>query len=272
MPTYDIPGPLHVVVETAVADLVLDTHDEPTATVEVRALADDDVTREAVEGTRVELVARGDRHELLVVTPKRSGIFFGREPRMRIEARVPEGATLLFKTASGDVTANGRLGDVRGKTASGDVTVGAAANVRVDTASGDVRVTEVSGDADARSASGEVTIGRVGGRLDAHVVSGDLRVDSVGAGGSAGTVSGDVTLTAVESGALAVRSVSGDVVVGIVPGARVHVDVTTVSGDLRSDVALDDAPASGTADGPVVDISGRTVSGDVHVRRAAAAR
>jgi hypothetical protein len=46
-----------------------------------------------------------------------------------------------------------------------------------------------------------------------------------------------------------------------------------VSGDLRSDVPLDEAPAEGGAEGgaegPVVDIRGRTVSGDLRVRRAA---
>jgi len=39
------------------------------------------------------------------------------------------------------------------------------------------------------------------------------------------------------------------------------------TGDLRSDLPLDDAAPGG--DGPMVDIRGRTVSGDLRVRRAA---
>lgn len=268
MRTFETPGPVLVSVECPAGEVVVTTSDEPRTQVDVVALRDDDATRDAVERTRVESRPRGDGVEVVVDVPERVGAFFGREPRIRVDVRAPHGTSLAFTTASADVSATGRLGDVRGKTASGDVTVPSAESVTVKTASGDVRVGDVAGAASLQSTSGDVRAGSVGGPLDASVVSGDLRIDASAAGGLVSSVSGDVELGAVAEGEVTVKSVSGDVTVGVREGSRVHVDVSTVSGDLRSDVELDDAPADG--DGPLVDVRGKTVSGDIRVRRASA--
>ena len=262
MRTFETPGPVTVSVETAVGDVAVTTHDAPRTEVDVVALRDDEATRKAVEETVVE--QRGE--QVVVEVPKRTGTWFGREPRLRIEVRAPHGSSLSFTTASADVKADGRLGDVRGRTASGDVSVPSAASVRVETASGDLRVGEVAGDASLKSASGDVKVGSVGGTLDASVVSGDLRVGSALQGGSAAAVSGDIELGAVTEGELNVRTVSGDVTVGVTRGSRVHVDVTTVSGDLSSDFDLDGSGDEG--EGPLLDVRGKTVSGDLRLRRA----
>ncbi|MDQ1710880.1 MAG: hypothetical protein QOE45_330 [Frankiaceae bacterium] len=266
MQTFDTPGPVLVTVHCPVGEVRADTHDGPTARVDVVALKNDDATRDAAAETTVEL--RRDGRELVIEVPKRQGSFFGREARIRIDVTVPHESSLAFATASADVTATGRFAEVRGKTASGDVTVAEAAEVRVETASGDLRIGDVRGEAAVKSASGDVTLGRVGGAMSASTVSGDLNVGAAERGGSASAVSGDIDLGAVREGDVDVRTVSGDVTIGINEGSRLHVDVTTVSGDLRSDVALDDSP-TGAGEGPLVDIRGRTVSGDLRVRRAA---
>jgi hypothetical protein len=268
MQSFDTPGSVLLTIDCPVGEVDVTTHDAPRTEVDVTALKNDDTTREAVENTRVELRETGDGHEVRVEVPRRNGSFFGREPKIRVAVRAPHGAALAFRTASADVDAHGRLGAVRGKTASGDVEVEAADEVSVTTASGDLRFREVRGNAELRAVSGDISVGRVGGELAAGVVSGDLRVTSADRGGAVSAVSGDIALAAVTSGDVDLTSVSGDVTVGIREGSRVHVDVTTVSGDLRSDLDLGDAPPSG--DGPLVEIRGRTVSGDLRVRRAAA--
>ncbi|HEV2889048.1 MAG TPA: DUF4097 family beta strand repeat-containing protein [Frankiaceae bacterium] len=268
MYTFDTPGPVLVSVECPVGDVVVATHALPTTTVEVVALRDDEATRRAVEETVVEQRPAASGTEVLVEVPKRGGWVFGREPRLRVSVVAPEGAALSFVTASADVACTGRLGEVRGKTASGDVDVPLAATVRVETASGDLRVGDVDGVAELRSASGDVRVGTVGGTLDASVVSGNLRVGAAPLGGSAAAVSGDIELASVREGSLSVRSVSGDVTVGVVPGSRVHVDVTTVSGDLKSEIDLSEAGAGGEDAGPLLDVRGKTVSGDLRLRRA----
>lgn len=248
MQMFETNGPVRAGVHTPYGTVDVTTHDAPRAEVDVRALADDDASREAVEQTHVELRPDG---ELRIEVPRRHGSFFGRDPRIRIDVRLPEGSSLAFKTASGDVTTSGRLAEVQGKTASGDVTIADAETVEVE------------------SASGEVRLGRISGRLVASSVSGDVRVDHAESGATASAVSGDIELDRVGGGEVNVRSVSGDVRVGIPEGTRVHVDVTTLSGDLSSDLELGDGPGEGS--GPLVTVSGKTVSGDVRIRRAAAA-
>lgn len=265
MQSFETPGSVLLSIDNTVGEVDVTTHDAPRTEVEVTALEDDDASRDAVANTRVEL--RSDGGEVRVEVPRRHGAFFGREPKVRVAVRAPHGAALAFRTASADVTAHGRLGAVRGKTASGDVEVEAADEVSVNTASGDLRLGEVRGTAELRSVSGDVEVRHVGGELSASVVSGDLRVASADRGGSVNAVSGEISLAAVTSGDVSLTSVSGDVTVGIREGSRVHVDVTTVSGDLRSDLDLGDAPPTG--DGPLVEVRGRTVSGDLRVRRAA---
>lgn len=266
METFEVDGPVQVSVECPVGEVRVATADAPRAEVEVRALRDDDASREAVANTRVEL--RGN--ELVVEVPKHGWSFFGRDPKIQVDLTVPHDSALAFTTASADVRATGRYADVRGRTASGDVTVTEAGSVRLETASGDLRVDEVRGPAGVKTASGDVRLGHVAGAVDASVMSGDLEVRAADTGGSLHAVSGDIDLASVAQGDVEVRSVSGDVTVGVRPGVRVHVDVTTVSGDLRSDVELTDVPSDGDADasGPSVAIRGRTVSGDLRVRRA----
>lgn len=266
MKSFETPGPVLVSVECPAGEVVVTTHDEARTTVELVALRDDDATRHAVEHTTVELRQRGDRHEVVVEVPRRAGSFFGREARLRVEVAAPHEASLSFATASADVSSRGRLGDVRGKTASGDVNVPYAASIRVDTASGDLRIGDVAGEAELRSASGDIKVGTVAGTLNASVVSGDLRVAAAPVGGAAAAVSGDIELGAVTEGELSIRTVSGDVTVGVTKGSRVHVDVTTLTGDLKSDLDLEDAEPGG--EGPYLDVRGKTVSGDLRLRRA----
>lgn len=249
METFEVDGPLQVSVECAVGEVRVTTADALRAEVEVRALRDDEASRDVVANTRVEL--RGG--DLVIEVPKKNWSFFGRDPQLRVEVTVPHDSALAFTTASADVRATGRYAEVRGRTASGDVTLTEAASVRIETASGDLRVDDM----------------RSGGRL--HAVSGDIHVGQVSGDVDVNAVSGDIDLAAVTQGAVEVRSVSGDVTVGVPPGVRVHVDVTTVSGDLTSEVDLNDAPAGDDTAGPSVAIRGKTVSGDLRVRRAAMA-
>lgn len=266
MRTFEVPGPVRVSVDNAAGEVAVATADAARAEVDVRPLRDDEASREAAESTRVEL----RDGELVVAVPRRDGLLFGREPRVRVEVRVPHDSALSFRTASASVEAAGRYAEVRGKTASGDVLVAEAGDVRVETASGDLRVEAVTGPAVVSATSGDVTVGRAGGPVEAAVVSGCLRVGTAERGGAFRAVSGAVEVGAVVAGDVEVRSVSGDVTIGIARGSRVHVDLTTVSGDLRSDVELADE-AGPDDDGPLVALRGRTVSGDVRVRRHAMA-
>ena len=65
---------------------------------------------------------------------------------------------------------------------------------------------------------------------------------------------------------MTLRSASGDVLVGIRRGSRVFVDARSASGEMDSELQLDDhEPAT---DGPLVEVDAVTASGDVRIVRA----
>lgn len=103
----------------------------------------------------------------------------------------------------------------------------------------------------------------VGGGLVARTASGDVHVGRVGASVQATTVSGDIEIGSLSVGTTNLRSVSGDVEVGVERGAAVYLDLMSTSGDVSSE--LDDGDGGATPD---VELSVASVSGDVHVRRA----
>ena len=51
-------------------------------------------------------------------------------------------------------------------------------------------------------------------------------------------------------------------------GVDLHVDVETMSGAVHSDIPLDDAPGSAPREDARVDLSVRSVSGNVEIERA----
>jgi hypothetical protein len=64
-----------------------------------------------------------------------------------------------------------------------------------------------------------------------------------------------------------VKTVSGDVEVGVVPGLRVWLDLSSISGRMTSQLDGDDGVAGN--DPAQLTIAVRTVSGDLRVRPAA---
>jgi hypothetical protein len=137
---------------------------------------------------------------------------------------VEEATDLELRTASGDVrvgtvrgeafvksaSADVRIGRVEGKVrlrgASGDATVDHARDAHISTASGDVTIGAAAGEmVQVRTASGDVSVGVPPGRrvwLDLHSVSGRMRSELDGDAPDAGTGPADLTLN--------LESVSGD--------------------------------------------------------------
>ena len=273
MPAFDTPGKTRIRVKNAAGLISVDPSEAGRTTVELEALRDDDATREAIERATVEL----NGNEVLVeigVGGKGFGvgpawISFGRTPQVGVRIRCPEGTDLDCSTASADVSAQGRLGDVEVKTASGDVAVEQVGGLRVQSASGDVRASTVDGEARLQTVSGDVRIGTVGGPVSATLVSGDFAIDAAAADLSAKTVSGDQRIGSIREGQIKLQSVSGDVRVGVRPGTRLRIDANSTSGDVSSELDVKDAPSE-TPSTREARLEAKTVSGDIEITRAAA--
>ena len=79
------------------------------------------------------------------------------------------------------------------------------------------------------------------------------------------TASGDQRLESVASGRITMQSASGDQVVGVRRGSRVHIDARTMSGETTSELEIETQPSAG--DGPVVELRLTAMSGDIRILR-----
>jgi hypothetical protein len=270
---FDTPGALRLDLSVPAGEIDVRTHDGGETTVDLEPLRGNDASRDAVETARIQLRDRtGDAHELVVDVPGSRGLgIFSRGAEVRLVVQCPAGAELEAEGGSADVRAAGRYGSVDVKTGSGDVEVdevdGAAT---VKSGSGDVSLERVEGDLSAQTGSGDLELGRVVGRATVRSASGDVLVRDAASGLTAQTASGDVRVEAVSAGEVSLQSASGDVYVGVRRGRTLWVDAKSMSGDTTSDFEVGDAPQDEDEGGPLVELRVSTMSGDVHVARAAA--
>jgi DUF4097 and DUF4098 domain-containing protein YvlB len=281
--TFQTPKGTRLYVQNQVG-LVSITTGQTDETV-VRLEAQTPGAEELVERALVECSSHGGRHLVAVKIPKQGPRFVRHNP-VTVRIDLPAGSDVNvvtasadieisgpigeadFMTASGDVSSDDIAGDFTAKSSSGDCTVGAVGgDLRVQTASGDVRCSAVAGRAVFTTVSGDLEVGAAANQVEVKATSGDVRLGELAQGAKVTNVSGDVRVLVLDEGKLQVRSVSGDVSVGIAAGVDLHVDVETMSGEINSDIALDDSP--GTRRGKSrVDVSVRSVSGDVDIERA----
>jgi DUF4097 and DUF4098 domain-containing protein YvlB len=252
--TFDTPQPVDLRVRVASGTVTVTATDTATSTVEVTPL--DEAARDLADNTSVRL----DGNRLTVEMPERIVGFSLRRRRIEITITVPSGSSLASRTASADVTATGRYASATVNTASG--------NLRLDTVDGDAEVHCASGDitiASARatrvhSASGRVRIDHAGGDVEVHSASGQVRVGVADGSVNAKTASGDITVEDARSGVISLKAASGDLHVGVRAGVTAHLDVSSVSGRIRSELPVEDAaPDNGSA----LDVVARTTSGNI---------
>jgi Toastrack DUF4097 len=248
--TFHTPLPLTLDVSVPAGDVVVETVDGEESTIVVEG--DErlvEATRVSHDGNRLVVEYRDRKPFGLVV---QIGNFYWGNDGIRVRARVPHGAAAKLNTASADLAVDGRVGALDVKTASGDLRVRG----------------EVENDAKIKTVSGDVELDRVGGQLSVNTVSGDVRVAAVGGTSEVRSVSGDIRLESLREGRASFTSVSGDVEVGIAQGSLLDVDAGSTSGDLSSEVPLASEQV-GDGGGPTVVFRAKTVSGDVHIFRAA---
>jgi len=89
------------------------------------------------------------------------------------------------------------------------------------------------------TASGDVELGRVERPLRVRSISGDVSVGEALQGSSIETVSGDLRVERAAAGELVLRSVSGSVVVAVVPGSLVRFDAVSMSGRVTSNIEVE---------------------------------
>ena len=282
--TFETPGAVRLSVENEVGLIAVTACRTGTTTVSLEPATPG--AEELIERAAVECRPTTHGHVVAVKVSRRNGMRFVRRNAVTVRVEVPEGSEVKamagsadveimgpvgsadVSTSSGDVSTDDVAADVTAKSGSGDITLGAVGgDLRVHTASGDLRCSSVAGTAVFATASGDVEVGAASNRVEVKGTSGSIRLGELSQGARIMNVSGDVRVLSVDRGTLHVRSVSGDVSVGVAEGVDLHVDVETMSGSVNSEIPLDDAPRSARRE-TRVDLSVRSVSGNVDIARA----
>jgi DUF4097 and DUF4098 domain-containing protein YvlB len=271
MQTFETPGSVSLQIKLPSGRVVVTTVDEPRTTVEV--VARGRRGQDAIDEIDVTMHESAGRHEVRIEQKDKFRwgpiqITWGGDIETRITC--PSGADLELSGGSTDLRVEGDLGEVSVRTASGDVKLeGVRSKLQIKTASGDIAVATVEGETSLMTVSGDLAVGRASAPVTARSVSGDVMIGSLRGLLGLSTTSGDIEVRSVEAGEVRVQTVSGDVRLGVARGTRVWIDAGSVSGDLGSELGLeDDAPAAENEGGSVVPLQVKTVSGDVAIVRA----
>ncbi|MFC7340703.1 DUF4097 family beta strand repeat-containing protein [Saccharopolyspora griseoalba] len=206
----------------------------------------------AVRRTRVDL--SGGR--LVVRTPSQAPL---RSVPLAVKVQAPKGSEVTVHSGSGEAEITGTAGRVSAQSGSGTVTIA-----------------EATDRASVRSGAGQLRLGSMRGGLHARTGNGDIEVSAIEAASSVATGSGNVWLGVV-SGDVMVRSGSGDLTVAdategqlelitgsgelqvsIHRGTTAEVDLTSSTGNARSDL---DVTAQPPEQEPGLRVFGRTGTG-----------
>lgn len=199
------------------------------------------------------------------VTIREESRWRSRNRRVRILVEAPPDSDVTAEAGSAHVTTRGRLRVLRSRLASGDLDIAEVERLDASSGSGNVRVAGVTGDARVGTASGDVSLGTTDGQLEASTASGDVTVRGVGGTLEVSTASGDVTIDRADGDAATVKTLSGDIRIGLPSGIRVEPDISTLSGSVKLPTPADVSSAEPRR---TVRVRLRSMSGDIRVDRA----
>ncbi|MFC8453340.1 DUF4097 domain-containing protein [Kitasatospora sp. NPDC057223] len=281
MPSFDTPEPITATTHVEAGSIRFTAGDRLDTVVEVRPRdpkKDQDVR--AADQTEVTYTSGA----LTVRTPKQRYLI-GRTGTVDVTVELPTGSRVEMTGAWAQVLGEGRLGEVRVKTSSGDVRLDTTGPLQLTASHGSITVDRIEGTAEITTSSGSLRVGTVDGSAvlkNSHgtttvgTANGDLRVngangdiDIAHAEGSvvAKTAHGTLRVADVASGTVQLETSYGAIEVGIREGTAAWLDVSSGHGQVRNTLTASDAPGK-TED--TVEVHARTRHGNIDVRRARA--
>ncbi|MFC8263192.1 DUF4097 domain-containing protein [Streptomyces sp. NPDC057291] len=280
MPSFDTPEPISATAHVEAGSIQFTAGDRLDTVVEVRPRdpkRDQDVR---AAGQCEVTYASG---VLTVRTPKSN--LFGRTGTVDVTVELPTGSRIDMTGAWAQVLGEGRLGEVRVKTSSGDVRLDTTGplqltashgSITVDrvegmaeitTSSGSLRVGLVDGPAVLKNSHGTTTVGAATGELRVSGANGDIEIRRAEDSVTATTAHGTLRVGDVARGTVQLETSYGAIEVGVREGTAAWLDVSSGSGQVRNTLTASETPEK-TED--TVKVRARTRYGNIDVRRAKA--
>jgi hypothetical protein len=280
MPTFDTPEPISVTAHVEAGSIQFTAGDRLDTVVEVRP-RDPKKDQDERTADQTEVTYAGGL--LTVRTPKPH--LFGRTGTVDVTVELPTGSRIDMTGAWAQVLGEGRLGEVRVKTSSGDVRLDTTGplqltashgSITVDrvegmaeitTSSGSLRVGLVDGPAVLKNSHGTTTVGAATGELRVKGANGDIEIRRAEGSVTATTAHGVLRVAEVARGTVQLETSYGAIEVGIREGTAAWLDVSSGSGQVRNTLTASETPEK-TED--TVKVHARTRYGNIDVLRARA--
>ncbi|MCK7627512.1 DUF4097 domain-containing protein [Streptomyces sp. RS10V-4] len=279
MPSFATPEAISVTARVDAGSLRFAAGDRSDTVVEVRP-RNPKKDRDVRAAEQTEVTYAGG--VLTVRTPKPRNLI-GPAGTVDVSVELPAGSQVDVTGAWLQVFGEGRLGEVRAKTSSGDVRLDTAGPLQLTASHGSITVDRVEGKAEITTSSGSLRVGFVDGPAvlkNSHgsttvgAATGDLRVsgangdiDIARAEGSvaATTAHGTLRVGEVARGTVQLETSYGAIEVGVREGTAAWLDVSSERGQVRNTLPASQSPDE-TED--TVEVRARTRYGNIDVRRA----
>ncbi|MBM9620218.1 DUF4097 family beta strand repeat-containing protein [Streptomyces zhihengii] len=281
MPSFDTPAPISATAHVEAGSIRFSAGERPDTVVEVLP-RDPERDQDVRAADQAEVTFAGG--VLTVRTPKQRYLV-GRTGTVDVAVELPTGSDVAVTGAWAQVLGEGRLGEVRVKTSSGDVRLDATGplhltashgSITVDrvegaaeitTSSGSLRVGVLDGPAVLKNSHGSTTVGAVTGDLRVRGANGDIDIARAEASVEATTAHGTLRVAEVASGKVQLETSFGAIEVGIREGVAAWLDVSSGRGQVRNTLTASGAPEESEG---TVEVRARTRFGNIDVRRARA--
>jgi len=280
MPTFDTPEPISVTAHVGAGSIRFTAGDRLDTVVEVRPSdpkRDKDVR--AAEQTEVTYVGG-----VLTVRTKQRHLI-GPTGSVDVTVDLPTGSHVDVSGSWTQVLGEGRLGEVRVKTSSGDVRLDTTGplqltashgSITVDriegkaeitTSSGSLRVGLVDGPAVLKNSHGTTTVGAATGELRVSGANGDIDIARTEGSVTATTAHGTVRVGEVARGTVQLETSHGAIEVGVREGTAAWLDAHSDAGQVRNALTASEIPEKAE---DAVKVRARTRYGNIDVLRARA--
>ncbi|MEV8230056.1 DUF4097 family beta strand repeat-containing protein [Streptomyces sp. NPDC079167] len=280
MPSFDTPEPISVTAHVEAGSIQFTAGDRLDTVVAIRP-RDPKKDMDVRTADQTEITYAGGT--LTVRTPKTN--LLGRTGTVDVTVELPTGSRIDMTGAWAQVLGEGRLGEVRVKTSSGDLRLdttgplwlkashGSISVDRVEglaeitTSSGSLRVGIVDGPAVLKNSHGTTTVDAVTGEVRVSGANGDIEIRRAEDSVTATTAHGTLRVGEVARGTTQLETHYGAIDIGVRAGTAAWLDVNSGSGQVRNALTASDAPEE-TED--TVKIRARTRHGNIDIRRAKA--